>query len=208
MALKRHNKGLTLAELLVALVITAIVLTAVVTLSYALGTASTSSSDSADKQARLRYATLRISELVRHSRLVCGTADNDLALWRADDNGDEDINPAELVYLEAGQGRDYLRLLEFPSAADWPVPLSSILSGSAKDELLLICDYRRTELIPAGSNVGFVAEPAPPWSKFVTVSFSVVESEAVRRYQISAAVRGWAGHLLDTGGDAIVNDDD
>jgi prepilin-type N-terminal cleavage/methylation domain-containing protein len=208
MLLKRHNKGLTLAELLVALVITAIVLTAVATLSFALGTASASSSDTADKQAQLRYATLRISELLRHSRLVCGTAGNDLVLWRADDNGDENINPAELVYLEAGEGRDCLRLLEFSPDAGWPVPLSSILAGSAKDELLLICDYRRTDLLPACSNVGFAAEPSPPRSKFITVSFNIVESGAVRRYQISAALRCWAGHLLDTSGDAIVTDDD
>ncbi len=205
----KHNfKGFTLVELLVALVVTGIVSAAVATLAYALGTANDSSNDTAVKQAQVRYTTLRISELVRNCKLICGAPGDDLAVWRADDNNNGQINPQELVYLEMGQGRDYVQLLDFPSAANWRVTLSSILGGTAKQELILICDERQTKLVPECSNVQIVLDSLPPWSKSVSVSFDLVENGAVRQYQISAALRGWAGHLLDTDGSSLVSDDD
>ncbi|MCH7559430.1 MAG: prepilin-type N-terminal cleavage/methylation domain-containing protein, partial [Planctomycetes bacterium] len=83
----RYKKGFTLVELLVALVVTGIVLAAVATLAFAMGTANDVADDSSQKQAQVRYATLRISELIRHCKLICGTPGSDVAVWRADDNG-------------------------------------------------------------------------------------------------------------------------
>jgi prepilin-type N-terminal cleavage/methylation domain-containing protein len=208
MRITRYENAFTLVELLVALVVTSIVFTAVATLAYALGTANETSDDTSQKQAQVRYTTLRISELIRHCKLICGMPGDDLAVWRADDNGDGEINPQELVYLEMGQGRDYVQLLDFPSAENWRVTLSSILGGTAKHELMLICDERQTKLVPECSNVQIVLDSPPPWSKSVTMSFGLVENGAVRQYQISAALRGWAGHLLDTDGNSLVSDDD
>jgi len=205
---KHNHKGFTLAELLMALMVASIVLTAVATLAYALGMTNDASDDTSQKQAQVRYATLRISELIRHCKLICGTADNDLAVWQADYNGDGTINPPELVYLEAEPSQNHLRLLEFPTTDNWPIPLSNILTGTAKQELILICDERQTELVPECSDVQFVLDSAVPWSKSVCVSFNLVENGVARQYQINAALRGWAGHLLDTDGDAIVSDDD
>jgi len=204
----RYENGFTLAELLIALIVTGIILAAVATLAYALGTANESGDDTAVKQAQVRYTTLRISELIRHSKLVCGTADNDLAIWRADDNDNGEINPKELVYLEAGENRDYLQLLDFLSADDWLVQLSNIQDGTTKASLLLICDGRRTVLVPECSNVQFGFDVLPPQSRFVSISFDLVENGVVRQYQISAALRGWAGNLLDPAGDSLVTGDD
>jgi hypothetical protein len=208
MRITRYENAFTLVELRVALVVTSIVFTAVATLAYALGTANETSDDTSQKQAHVRYTTLRISELIRHCKLICGMPGDDLAVWRADDNGDGEINPQELVYLEMGQGRDYVQLLDFPSAENWRVTLSSILGGTAKQELMLICDERQTKLVPECSSVQIVLDSPPPWSKSVTMSFDLVENGAVRQYQISAALRGWAGHLLDTDGNSLVSDDD
>ncbi len=203
----KNRNAFTLVELLVALMVTSIVFTAVATLAYALGGVNETSSDKAEKQAQLRYTTLRISELIRHSKLVCGTAEGDLAIWRADDNDNGEINPRELVYLEAGVSRDYLRLLDFPSAADWPVQLSNIRYGTTKSDLILLCDERRVVLVPECSNVQFSGDLTPQ-SKFVSISFELVEDGVVRQYQINAALRGWAGHLLDSAGDSLVSSDD
>ncbi|MHC4459886.1 MAG: PilW family protein [Planctomycetota bacterium] len=205
---KRYENGFTLVELMVALVVTSIILAAVATLAYALGTANETSDDTSEKQAQMRYTTLRISELIRYCKLICGAPGDDLAVWRADDNGDGEINPPELVYLEMGEARNYIQLLDFPSAANWRVTLSSILGGTAKQELTLICDERQTKLVSECSNVQIVLDSLPPWSKSVSVSFDLVENGAVRQYQISAALRGWAGHLLDTDGSSLVSDDD
>ena len=214
---KNYKNGFTLVELLVALTVTSIILAAVATLAYALGNVNDSTNDTSQKQAQVRYATLRISELLKNGKLICGTADNDVAIWRADDNSDAKINPGELVYLEAGSSRNYLKLLEFPSVTSpIPVALSNILNGTAKASLISSYDERRIAMIPVCSNVQFVATPAPPYTKlpytkFVTVSFNLVEDGTTHRYEITGALRGWAGNLLSADGSSIVSivsDDD
>ncbi len=198
----RYEKGFTLVELLVALVVTGIVLAAVATLAFAMGTANDVADDSSQKQAQVRYATLRISELIRHCKLICGTPGSDLAVWRADDNGNGQININELVYIEKGTGGDYLRLCEFPSSDTSQVNLSDI-------ETLSTSGYSVTyvPMVPQCSNVQFSFDAAPPNSRLVSIAFDVLENDIVRQYQISAALRGWAGNLLDGSGN-IVSDDD
>lgn len=204
---KKYKNGLTLVELLVALMVTTIVLTAVATLAFALGNVNDTSDDTSRKQAQVRYTTLRISELIKNSRLVCGSYGDDLAIWRADDNGDDNINPTELIYLEAGVDRSYIKLLEFTSGVG-NVLLTDIQNGTAKPTLISSCNYRRTVLVPECSYVQFQLDDVAPQSKFVSVTFNLLESDAVRQYQTNAALRGWAGNLLNEDGDAIVSDDD
>jgi len=200
---KRYENGFTLVELLVALVVTSIVLTAVATLAYAMGVANDVMEDRGCKQAQVRHATLRVSELIRHCKLICGTPGNDLAVWRADSNGDGQININELVYIQRGAGKDYLRLCEFPSSATSSVNLSDI-------ETLTTAGYSVSyvPLITQCSNVEFLLDTLPPNSRLVSISLDVVENGGVRRYEISAALRCWAGHLLDGGGEIVSGDDD
>src|SRR3972149_4536193 len=110
-----NYRGFTLAELLVALMVTSIVLAAVATLAFALGAAYETSDDISQKQAQVRFATLRISELIRNCKLICGASGDDLAIWRADDNDDGQINISELVYIEMGPSGEHLQLCEFTS---------------------------------------------------------------------------------------------
>jgi len=200
----RYEKGFTLVELLVALIVTGIVLAAVATLAFAVGAANDETDDTSQKQAQIRHATLRISELIRHCKLICGMPGDDLAVWRADDNGNGQININELVYIERGTGRDYLRLCEFPSSDTSLVNLSDIDTLSTSDYIVTY-----VPLVTQCSDVqfGFLPE-LPPKSSFVTISFDIVENDIVHQYQISAALRGWAGNLLNDTGDSLVNDDD
>jgi len=202
------SKGFTLVELLVALVVTSVILTAVVTLAHALGTVNDASDDTSQKQTQVRYATLRISELIRHCKLICGAPGDDLCIWRADDNGDNKINPTELVYIESGPERDYLQLLDFTWSASWNLTLSETQDINTKDALIVACDDRRTLLLPECSNVWFGFDEAAPMSRLVSISFELSENSIARQYQINASLRGWAGHLLNPAGDAIVSDDD
>jgi len=200
----RYEKGFTLVELLVALIVTGIVLAAVATLAFAVGAANDETDDTSQKQAQIRQATLRISELIRHCKLICGTPGGDLAIWRADDNGNGQININELVYIERGTGWDILRLCEFPSSDTSPVSLSDIDTLSTSDYIVTY-----VPLVPQCSNVqfGFLPE-LPPKSSFVTISFDIVENDIVRQYQISTALRCWAGNLLNDTGDSLVSSDD
>jgi prepilin-type N-terminal cleavage/methylation domain-containing protein len=199
----RRKCGFTLVELLVALVVSSLILAAVATLAFALGTANDASDDTSLKQAQVRFATLRIAELIRHCRLICGTPGNDLAVWRADDNGDGRININELVYIERGTEKIYLRLCEFPSSDTSVVSLSDI-------ETLAPDSYSVTRviLIPECSNVEFQLDVAPPRSQFVTISFDLAENNTTRHYQICTGLRSWAGNLLNDTADGLVSDDD
>lgn len=204
----RYEKGFTLAELLVALMVTGIILAAVATLAYALGTASDAMDDMSQKQAQVRYATLRISELIRHCKLICSKPGDDLVIWRADDNGDGKINVNELVYIETGTSQNLIRLCEFYSVLNPVKGMSDIQTPEQKQQLRSSYDDTYTTLIPECSNVRFVTDEAPPWSKRASVSFDLAENGVVHQYQINTALRSWAGHLLDWSGDIVSGDDD
>jgi type II secretory pathway pseudopilin PulG len=195
--------GLTLVELLVALMVTSIILTAVATLAFAMGSASDSSDDSARKQSQLRQATLRICDLVKHSRLVCDYVGGDLAIWRNDDNDDAQINLNELVLIEKGGDSDILRLCIIPASETSVISIADI-------SLLNTGDYSVSyvSLIPECGNVEFALDVVPPYSRLVSISFDLDENGITREYEISSRVRSWAGHLLDASGEISGDDDE
>jgi prepilin-type N-terminal cleavage/methylation domain-containing protein len=201
-----YKNGFTLVELLVALVVTSIVLTAIATLAFALNTATNSSDDVSIKQAHLRFATLRIQELIRHSKLICSVSNDDMAIWRADDNNDENINIGELVYIERGVDRDHIQLCEFPSFDNSVIDIESIdaIATNWWSEYSGSVNY--ILIVPQCSNVEFGFDVLPPQSKFVSIKFELVENKINHQYQIAAGVRSWAGNLLNEG--EIVSDDD
>jgi prepilin-type N-terminal cleavage/methylation domain-containing protein len=200
----RYKSGFTLIELLVALIVTSIVVTAVVTLSYALDTANDFTNDTSKIQAEIRFASLRISDLIRYCKLICGTPGGQLAVWQADDNGDGQININELVYIERGTDNNYLRLCKFNSSYTSVVSLSDIQTLSTSGYYVTY-----VSLIPQCSNVQFYLDDAdtPPNSRFVSISYDVVENGVTRHCQINAELRSRAGNLLDESGN-IVSDDD
>lgn len=196
-------KGLTLVELLVAMVVTSIILSAVATLAYAMSAANGVAADTAEKQAQLRCARLHISELIRHCKLVHSTNSGDLAVWQADSNGDKLINVNELVLVERGPSQNCLRLCEFPQSQTATVTLSDI-------ETLAPADYdaRHVQVMPQCSNVQIMFDVAPPNSRFVVILFDLEENNIMRRYQIAVRLRAWAGYLLDDTGQMVGSDDD
>ncbi|MBN2137280.1 MAG: prepilin-type N-terminal cleavage/methylation domain-containing protein [Sedimentisphaerales bacterium] len=204
------SRGFTLVELLVALSVSSIILAAVATLAYAMGAANDSTDDTSRKQAQVRYATMRVSELVRHCKLICFAGPDDFALWRADDNNDGRINISELVYVEKGASGDHLHLCDFPILWGWDpvIDLSDVRAYSTKWWLMLNMSSNATALIPQCSNVQFSFDVLPPQSRFVNISYVLTENNIPRQYQTSAFVRGWAGNILNDSGTALVNDDD
>jgi len=151
---KRYKKGLTLVELLVAMIVTSIVLTAVVTLAYAMGTVNDVTDETSKKQAQIRFAALRVSELIRHCKLVCYASTDEVVLWRADDKYiDGKINIGELVYIEAGAVQDHLRLCEFDPSNSTAINPGSIGSLATNWWSVYSGSVNYTTLIPQCSNV-------------------------------------------------------
>jgi len=188
----------------------AIVLTAVVTLSYALSSAYDSTGDISEKQARVRYANMRITELIRHSKLVCARFYGDLVVWCADDNDDNQINVSEIVYLETGYGGSYIRLLRFtPNAGDdRNISLSLVQWLYLKNILSSRYPQIRTTLIEKCDGVKIILDEYPPYTKLVNIAFNIEEDNQVRTYQISTSLRCWAGHLIKTSSELVTQDDD
>jgi len=176
-----NYKGLTLVELLVAMMVTSVILAAVATLAYALGKVSDSGNDTAEKQAQLRYATLKISELIKYSKLMYAADESSVVLWR-DDNGDDYITAAELVTISTRQVGSDSQLCETDGTAE---PIA---------------------LIHRCGNVQFTFDqPSEPPTKrtFVSVSFDLNENGGTHHYQISAALRCWAWYMLDPEGNIL-----
>jgi len=213
-----YEKGFTLAELLVALIVSSVILAAVATLAFAMSSASVSTDDTSNKQAQVRFATLRISELIRSCKLICAKPGNDLVIWKADDNPqDGNINVLELAYIEKGSDSDHIRILEFSdcttSLKSQPLSISLLKLSLLKDVLASQCQETYARLIPQCSDVEFYAHldnPEDPISKAkrITITFDLAENDVIHQYRISTALRSWAGNLLNEGGTAIVSDDD
>jgi prepilin-type N-terminal cleavage/methylation domain-containing protein len=219
----KHNfNGFTLVELLVALIVVSIIFTAVATLAYALGAVNDATNDMAEKQAQVRFATLRISELIRHCKLICAAPGNDVVIWKADDNDNNSIDVNEVVYIEYEDPNIYMR--EFCTkdnptilgALGGTQPVLTILGLSeTKNNLIGKFDtkeVRRTCLLSNCRGVHFDLHIPPPYTKppytdLVKITFTMTENKVYHTYQINNALRGWAGNLLDESGN-IVNDDD
>lgn len=211
------SPGLTLVELLIALVVTGIVLAAVTTLAFALGAANQTSGDTSQKQAQVRFATLRISELIRHCKLICGTTGDDIVIWKADNNPENGvIDVLELAYIERGSNADYIRILEFSACSGslgaWfrslPEQVYSVGQTWPKDIFVSQCEKRYMQVLPQCSNVQFGFDVLPPYSRFINISFDLVENDSVNHYQIDAGLRCRAENLLSKSGSSLVSDDD
>lgn len=203
----KKNKAFTLVELLVALMVTAIIMGAVASIAFAMSSANDTGSEISEKQAQLRYTSLRLAELIKHCKLVAAQVGDDLVLWRNDDNDDGKMNPTELVYIETGSGHDYLRLLEFTLHPDGAVSLSNIRNG-IKPVLISWCNGRRTDLLPDCRNVQFVLGGNAPSTGFVSIAFELSEDGVWRQYQISARLNNWGGYLIDSDDELVSGDDD
>jgi hypothetical protein len=128
-----------------------------------------------------------------------------LAIWRADDNGNGQIDVNEVVFLSRCPGGDCLRFIEFssvslPAFSDPNAILPYLFSGTVNPTY--------TNLIPTCSNVQFVIDVSPPWTRSVTVLFDLQENGFVNHYQINATLRAWAGHLLNQAGLLVPTYDD
>lgn len=203
-----NSRGFTLVELLTALLVTSIIVGAVVTLAYAFEAADDAGDDTTCKQAQVRYATLRISELFRNCRLVFDeTAQSKgLGVWRADDDGNDEINVEEVVYVNKGDGDDHLEFMEFSGSGN------PVLPGNFTAMLTTLTappySQESTILVPQCSNIQFVPDTSPPYTSSVSISFDVEENGVTHHYQINTTLRAWAGNLVDSTGNFIVSDDD
>jgi prepilin-type N-terminal cleavage/methylation domain-containing protein len=183
------SHGFTLVELLVALIVTSIILTAVATFAFALSSANDSADDTSYKQAQIRIATLRISELIRHCKLIYGASDDYITIWSTG-NGDNVVDSNELVNIETGEDANYIQIRE-------PDTDPAVLITQCKDVIFGLYDSNFED-----------SRASPLKTKYVSITFKIIENGIEHSYQINNALRSWAGNLLNDEGTALVDIDD
>lgn len=206
----------TLVELLVALIVSSIILAAVATLAFAMSSANDATDDTSSKQAQVRFATLRISELIRQCKLICNASVSEMAIWKTDD-GDNRIDLNELVFIQIQSdpvAEGYLRLClyEFPSTYSGEKSLADIATLSPADygiePVTIISECNDVQFNFYDSNSVLIT--SSPWTrtKFISIEFKILENGVEHQYQINNVLRCWAGNLLNSTGTSIVSDDD
>ncbi len=201
------KKGFTIVELLVALIVTSIILTAVSTLAFALSSASKSTGEMSRKQAQVRLTELKLQDIIRNCCLVCETSNEDIAVWISDKNNDNKINIGELAYIERGSVKDHIQICTFPSDNNSEIAISSIKAFSINWWSAYSNKVEYVKILTECSNVDFKFDVPPPYSRFVSLSFTIPGSSIVKQYEINAALRSRMSNLVDPGG-SIVSDED
>jgi len=184
--------------------VTGIILSAVASLAYALGSANRSTEKLSEHQGALRYTSLRISELIKHSSLAFTIPTNGIALWTGDDNANDLINASELVYIESDGTGQSLRLLEFPGQSQ-TATIANIENGGARTALIVGTDERYVTLLGQCENVQFTLDAS---GRFITILFDLAENNTTSSYQICGTLLCSADHLLDESGELVSGDDD
>lgn len=202
-----RREGFTVVELLVALLVTSIVFGAMGTLTYAVGRAIDSTEDMNRSQRSLRYATLRISEYIRHGKAAISIPTEGIAVWTSDDNEDGLINGSELVYIEAVAVSEaqQLQIMEFPGQVQ-SVTIGEITGGGARSTLVGLGNERVTILVDNCSNAVF--SHISPTSKFVNLTFAMTEDGVTTNYRVSSRTNASADNLIDQTGELVSGDDD
>jgi len=183
------KNGFTLVELLVALVITGIVISTVATLAFAFGQARDFSELTSRRQSRIRFTTLKLSELIRNCRLVNFITDEKIAVWRDDENDDEKININELVFIDRGPERNYIKLIEYSDASIVDFGEVIIPNPGWNNNTII--------LIEECTDVEYHVDLAAPETNFLTISFDISEDSGIQHYQLSSRLRCRADYLID-----------
>lgn len=201
-------RAFTLVELMVGLMVTSIILSAVATLAFAMSSASTAGGDSALRQAQLRNATVRLSELIGNGKMICAAPGTDLAVWTGDTNSDGKVNVNELIYIERGADRKYLRVRRLYSGSNPSRTIAQLALTTTKTQLVNLCSSSTISLIPDCEDAQFSFDVLPPRTGLFAVSFSLMENGVYQRHEIVTKLRCRADYLLSTSGEIITTGDD
>lgn len=204
---------MTLAELLIALAITGVLMAAVTTMTFALDSANNKANLTGQSQGRIRYATLKVSELIKHCRLICAYYNNELIIWKSDDDGDDKIDLEELLFINFGSN-DCIKLKTYSNIPSEYINIdihpNYFTNGDAQTALEQSCTKSEVNVVPQCENlqVRFDQPGLPAWQrKFVSILFDVTENQETRRYQVNAKLSVCAENLVSSDGTIVADDD-
>ena len=199
--------AMTLIELLLAMMVMFLVLTGVATLAYALSSVNNSSDDTSRKQAYLRFTMVQISELIKHSKLVCYASNSEVLLWTTDTNLDGKVNVNEVISLWTDSSKSKITLSRFTAPGSAEVPLASVGSHASQWWLAFGATVSDVGAVPECANVAFFTDAAAPAAQYVSIAFDLTQNGQTARYTISGRLCARAGNLVDTHNNIVPDDD-
>ncbi len=203
---RSYRKGFTLAECVLSLMVVGIVLTAAATLAFAMNSAEKVTDEMGESQTYIRYATMRVSELIRNSNMVFATSHlhDGIAIW-TDDDYDGRIDTAELVYVEYDAANDELGIVDYPDSGE-AVTVGDVGSGSVRSDLDSGGTRNYTGIVFNCTAASFPA--SNPVDDLVSIQLTVEEDGVSKQYQIAARRIVSMDYLLDGSGELRIEDDD
>jgi hypothetical protein len=201
----------TLVELLVALMVTSIVLGAVAVLAVTASNANTTVDSTRRFEAELRFATVKINDLLRFSKLITSADSRSCYIWQLDKDNDGQIDTDETALIEFNSATECLQMVVFtqpPPLINVPVDLISFQNGITGPFLKANCNPVYTILMRNCRNIQLTTDQLPPYTTFLSISFDSAPAGAVQTYQINASLRCWAGFQFDEFGGLNTSDDD
>jgi prepilin-type N-terminal cleavage/methylation domain-containing protein len=204
---RQHRRGMTLIELLLAMMVTAMVMAGVATMAYALSSVRNASDETSSKQACVRFALTQLGELLRHARLVCYASDSQVLVWTADTNGDRQMNITEMACIATDTSRSSITLTRLASAANTAVPLSSAGEQASQWWLAYGGTATTTTVVQECTGVMFAADTSAPATRHVSFVFAVVQDGETIGYSVSGYLQGRTGNVLSEGNNLVSDDD-
>lgn len=203
---RSYRKGFTLAECVLSLMVVGIILTAAATLAFAMNSAERVTDKMGESQAYIRYATMRVSELIRGSNMVFATSylHDGIAIW-TDDDYDGRIDSAELVYVEYDAANDELGIVTYPES-NGAVAVNDVGSGSVRANLNSGGAGNYTGIVFNCTAASFPA--GNPVGDLVSIQLTVEEDGVSKQYQIAVRRIVSMKYLLDGSGELRDEDDD
>ncbi len=194
------RRGLTVVELILALMVTSLIALAAAGVTGALSTAHAQSQTTYENLRTLRSGISQIQHNLSRAKLVVSIDAKSVVCWMQDFNGDGKINLSELAQLRYdSQNRQVQwRRVVFPdnmdagirAALDSPVTLNSASDSSTVDDLIGN-DIRHEVKILAEDIQEFRvrARPLPPMTKLVAITLVAGDGSQSFTIQSSASIR-------------------
>jgi len=181
--MRRHKRGMTLAELVLAMAITVVIGLAVTGVAAAMSNINKRAEDYYEYLQSGRVAASKLERSLRSARLITVASDSSIVAWTSNKTDKTKINVSEVtkVYLETDTRRLMQRTTVFPDsmepstkeALDTSVALKDLVTANAADDPPPYVQYDVTRVL-ARNVQEFEVYPDVPTPLTQTVKFRLV----------------------------------
>lgn len=180
--MRKHRKGLTLAELVMAMSITAVIGMSIAGVSVALSNAYADTQDFYKSLSSARSAMINIQSTIKNAGLVTAIDGDSIVLWHSDTNSDGKINISELTVLNFDSASNKINqyTIKYPSnfsekmqaALDSEVALAEVMRSSIISSIMNN-QYAESRILASKATAFKISSDiAPPLTTLVKIELT------------------------------------